>query len=90
MNGNRKSARTGWTDPEEAPDLSTATWRVKLSRVPVKRGRPKAAATKVSTTIRFDADVLAALKSSGPRWQTRANEILRQRLITGKTPAKRA
>lgn len=32
---------------------------------------------KVPTTIRFDADVLAALKASGKGWQTRVNEAMR-------------
>jgi uncharacterized protein (DUF4415 family) len=30
------------------------------------------------TTIRFDADVLAALKASGKGWQTRVNEAVRE------------
>ncbi|MDR2334609.1 MAG: BrnA antitoxin family protein [Burkholderiaceae bacterium] len=38
----------------------------------------------MSTTIRFDQDVLAALKSSGPRWQSRANELLRGCLLPAK------
>ena len=33
---------------------------------------------KVPTTIRFDADVLTALKAFGPGWQTRVNAILRE------------
>jgi uncharacterized protein (DUF4415 family) len=32
---------------------------------------------KVSTTIRFDADVLAALKASGRGWQTRVNDVVK-------------
>ena len=39
-------------------------------------GRPvgsQKAKPKVPTTIRFDADVLAALKASGRGWQTRVN-----------------
>jgi uncharacterized protein (DUF4415 family) len=43
------------------------------------RGRPKAEVTKVFTGIRLDADVLAALKATGPGWQTRVNTILRER-----------
>lgn len=41
-----------------------------------RRGRPLGsvqAVTKKSTTIRFDADVLEALKATGPGWQTRVN-----------------
>lgn len=34
--------------------------------------------TKVPTTIRFDADILAALKASGRGWQTRVNEAMRE------------
>jgi uncharacterized protein (DUF4415 family) len=45
------------------------------------RGSQKAP-TKVPTTIRFDADVLAALKASGRGWQTRVNEAIREWLKT--------
>ncbi len=38
---------------------------------------PQKKPTKVPTTIRVDADVLAALKASGKGWQTRVNEALR-------------
>ena len=43
---------------------------------------PQKAPTKVPTTIRFDADVLAALKASGKGWQTRVNEVVRDWLKT--------
>jgi len=33
--------------------------------------------TKVSTTIRFDADVIEALKATGKGWQTRVNDMVR-------------
>jgi uncharacterized protein (DUF4415 family) len=49
-----------------------------------KRGRPVQAVTKVSTTIRFDPDVLQALKATGPGWQTRANDALRADLKAGR------
>jgi uncharacterized protein (DUF4415 family) len=42
-------------------------------------GRPPSTKPlKVPTTIRFDADVLAALKATGRGWQTRANDVLRE------------
>ena len=48
-----------------------------------RSGRPRATtAIKVPTTIRFDADVLAALKASGKGWQTRVNEAVRDWLKT--------
>ena len=38
--------------------------------------------TKVPTTIRFDPDVLDALKATGRGWQTRVNEAMRDWLKT--------
>ena len=52
-----------------------------------KRGRPVGtvkANAKVSTTIRFDADVLEALKATGPGWQSRANDLLRADISAGR------
>ena len=40
------------------------------------RGRQKAP-TKISTTVRFDADVVEAFKATGRGWQTRMNEVLK-------------
>ncbi len=48
----------------------------------VRRRGPGRAANKVPTTIRFDADVLAALKASGKGWQTRVNEMVKEWLKT--------
>jgi uncharacterized protein (DUF4415 family) len=45
--------------------------------VPVKRGRPKSARPKISTTLRLDADVLDHFRGLGPGWQTRINATLR-------------
>ena len=55
-----------------------------------KRGRPAGTVktgAKVSTTIRFDPDLLAALKASGAGWQTRVNEVLREAVRRGKLTA---
>lgn len=46
-----------------------------------RRGAQKSP-TKVPTTIRFDADVLAELKASGRGWQTRVNDAVRDWLKT--------
>jgi uncharacterized protein (DUF4415 family) len=43
---------------------------------------PQKTPTKKATTIRFDADVLAALKASGKGWQTRVNDAVREWLRT--------
>ena len=45
------------------------------------RGRQKAP-RKVSTTVRFDAEVLAAFRATGRGWQTRMNEALKEWLRT--------
>ena len=52
-----------------------------------RRGRPRGsvhAVKKRSTTIRFDADVLEALRATGPGWQTRINAAAREWLRLGK------
>jgi uncharacterized protein (DUF4415 family) len=43
---------------------------------------PQKNPTKIPTTIRFDADVLAELKASGKGWQTRVNAAVRDWLKT--------
>src|SRR5574337_812634 len=54
---------------------SLAELREKLA---VRRRGPGRAPRKVPTTIRFDADVLEALKATGRGWQTRVNEAMRE------------
>ena len=44
------------------------------------RGRPRLARPKFALTMRVDAEVMDALKSSGPGWQTRVNSLLRDAL----------
>ena len=41
---------------------------------------------KVATAIRFDADGLAGLRTSGRGWQTRVNDAMRQWLAQQPTP----
>jgi len=45
-------------------------------------GRPKSASPKVQLTVRYDADVVSAFRASGPGWQTRMNDALRDWLET--------
>lgn len=63
------------TDPDAMP-LSDSEWNVVKPRARV--GRPPKIVHKVPTTIRFDPDVLAALKATGKGWQTRVNEAMRE------------
>lgn len=48
---------------------------------PVGSTKPNA---KVATNIRFDPDVLEALKATGKNWQTRVNELLRADIEAGR------
>lgn len=98
MNAKLPKSSESWIDPDEAPELGAdffeqATPMVggepvsrevfaQAARATLRRGRPPKATPKVSTTIRFDADVLAALKATGPGWQTRANDALKAWLTT--------
>ncbi|MBC7482802.1 MAG: BrnA antitoxin family protein [Rhizobacter sp.] len=48
------------------------------------RGRPRVASPKAALTMRVDADVLDALKASGPGWQTRVNDLLKDAVRRGR------
>lgn len=68
-------------DPDNPP------WSEKMLGPPVlKRGRgPQKAPTKVLTTVRLDADVLAFFKAQGSGYQTRINDELRKVVAKGLT-----
>ena len=78
MPANKPSSVPDWSDPDDAPDLSTPEWQARLAAVPVRRGRPRAQTPKVSTTIRLDADILAAFRAKGAGWQSQINSALRE------------
>lgn len=63
------------SDPDNPPLTDD-----QLARMRPMRGRPRLARPKVALTMRVDADVLDALKRSGPGWQTRVNSLLRDAL----------
>ena len=50
-----------------------------------RRGLRSPDTLKVSVTIRFDEDVLAALMASGKDWQTRVNVLVREWLQSQRT-----
>ena len=43
------------------------------------RGRPKLDSPKQQVTMRLDADLIAAMRATGPGWQVRVNDALRKR-----------
>lgn len=46
-----------------------------------KRGRPRVAHPKMMVSLRLDQDVVAALKATGPGWQSRVNALLREAVV---------
>ena len=63
-----------------AMPLTDEEWET--ARPLARIGRPPSAKPlKVPTTIRFDADVLAALKASGKGWQTQPSAIGSRRIL---------
>ncbi|MDR0780259.1 MAG: BrnA antitoxin family protein [Pseudomonadales bacterium] len=61
-----------------SPDLYAAL--IAMNRGAGVRG-PGKKPVKVQTTIRFDPDVLAALKATGTGWQTRVNDVMRRWVV---------
>ncbi len=64
----------------DAKPLTEAQWEAVKPRL--SRGRPRAAQPKISISLRFDADVLQGMKSTGPGWQTRINKVMREWVLT--------
>jgi uncharacterized protein (DUF4415 family) len=67
-----------WTDEEIANARPFAEvfpeWAAEI-----KRGRgPQKAARKVLTSLRLDSETLAAFRATGPGWQKRIDEILKE------------
>lgn len=76
-------------------DRDNPPWSEEMLGPPVlRRGRgPQKASTKVLTTIRLDADVIAFFRAQGSGYQSRINEALRRvkdrGLTTGSTATAR-
>jgi uncharacterized protein (DUF4415 family) len=81
MRANKASTKNTSMHPDDAPELTDAFFlKADLhngSRL-IRRGRPPAGVTKVSTTVRFSAEVIDHFKAGGPGWQTRMDQALRQ------------
>jgi len=54
-----------------------------LSVLPT-HGRPRKEETKISTTVRFDADILKFFRAKGKGWQTRINDALKEYVASHK------
>jgi uncharacterized protein (DUF4415 family) len=73
-------------------DRDNPPWSEEMLGPPVmRRGRgPQKAPTKVLTTIRLDADVIAFFRAQGAGYQSRINDALREVKERGLTTASTA
>ena len=76
-----KTTSSSRVDPDNPP------WSDEMLGPPIlKRGRgPQKAPTKVLTTVRLDADVIAFFRAQGSGYQTRINDELRKIVVKGLT-----
>lgn len=82
------------TTSAKALDPDNPPWSEEMLGPPVlRRGRGRQRApTKVLTTIRLDADVIAFFRAQGHGYQTRINDVLRavkERGLTSRSTATR-
>jgi uncharacterized protein (DUF4415 family) len=81
MGKKRNATGREWVDPDDAPEL-TDEWFDTAGYYEgdklVRRGRPKSDSPKEAVSLRLDPDVVAHYRATGPGWQSRINEALRQ------------
>ena len=83
MPKNRPSGAEPWVDPDDAPELTDehfANADIYIGNTLIRpgRGRPRLPDAKRQVTIRLDPDLLDRLRATGPGWQTRLNEAVRE------------
>ena len=81
MLGKRNAGNGTWIDPDDAPELTEAFFAradVRDGEKLVRRGRPPSPSPKRLVTLRLDDDVLTRLRATGPGWQGRANDAIKQ------------
>lgn len=77
-----KREQAAGLEPAEDEDSPDATQLLQAEVAKRRAGRPKGSGAKEQVAIRFDRDVLAAFRASGPGWQTRMNNALKDWLKT--------
>ncbi len=76
--------RPGWSDPEDAPELTDEWFEgadLKVNNKVVRRGRPPGS-NKQQVAIRLDKDIIERFKADGAGWQSRLNKALREWMET--------
>ncbi len=82
----RKSRRTNpeWTatmiaEAQPAKEMLPKIFGARTAAAMLKpRGRPKSADSKVAISLRLAPETLARWKATGPGWQTRMADVLRE------------
>jgi uncharacterized protein (DUF4415 family) len=65
------------TEPYDPNDEAAVAAYWAKATVKRGRGRPAAEVKRPTLNMRVDAEVLEAFKATGPGWQTRINEVLK-------------
>ena len=94
MHAKSKPSTNNWVDPDDAPELtgdffSQATAMIGDRQVGLaefaqaaqdirRRGRPTKDQHKHLVSIRYDYEVVTYFKATGPGWQTRMNNALKE------------
>jgi uncharacterized protein (DUF4415 family) len=77
----KRTIKSKWIDPDEAPRLERDWFdRAEIweGNKLIRPGRPRKAAPKEAVSLRLDPDVLEHFRASGPGWQSRINAALRK------------
>jgi uncharacterized protein (DUF4415 family) len=83
MQKNNNIGAKPWVDIDDAPILDRAYFEsadLYNGATLIRRGRPRLEAPKKMLSMRLDQDVIHQLRATGPGWQKRANDILKEAL----------
>jgi uncharacterized protein (DUF4415 family) len=72
-----------WVDPDDAPELDAAHFKdaaIYDGEKLVRRGRPRLPTPRRMLSMRLEPEVIEGLRATGPGWQRRANDILKNAL----------
>ena len=79
-------AKAGPIDLSDAPELPAPAWEKPIRGMDAWLKTVRASRLyrpmKQAISMRLDADVVSWLKQAGPGYQTRANQILREKMLT--------
>jgi uncharacterized protein (DUF4415 family) len=99
MPAKKRGFKRVWHDPDDAPAWSEAQFaRAELAvagkvlqpaqgTLTRRRGRPKKPDAKLHIHIRLSPQVLGYLRATGPGWQTRIDNVLRQWVSRRRKPS---